>query len=270
MRAAVISALATFFAAAIAAAVVFIQIGRQARKARENNRHLEEIKLKLAIYEKILVACRESALAEIELSNFIRMFLAAIQAAKIFQSNGYNFTVPSQRAPAFTQKSFDMHMKAVGIISAVEEWNIVDPRIVVFQHAINAAIFDASGAAQKYFNEFMTLFPVDMPGESGKQFPWTLPSDQIVESLTIHGETVLSRLSTLSAYVDDFRFQMQELLVGPLFPKHRINVRVPLDPDFKVIQLAQYKKLIKFFEEESAWGRNKIRIRDEVMKQYSA
>ncbi len=55
----------------------------------------------------------------------------------------------------------------------------------------------------------------------------------------------------------DFRTEMQRLLLGPLFPKHKIEARQPIDPKYMVIELAKWDELIRHFENDTAWGQNK-------------
>lgn len=268
VKAAMITATATVTGAILAATVVFLQIGRQAGKARENDRSGEELKLKIEIYRSILSVCREALDAKLDVSNFIRMFPISIRSAKGTLSLGYTPVLPRERFSTFNEKWSAAHTKAVNVVITVEEWGIVDPRMKVFQVAFNAALYDAQKAYANYIDASMPIFPAPRLDSPDKTFPWSPPNSESLLKLERSGEQILDALSNIESYVEDFRVQMQQLLVGALFPGYVVDIRKPLNPALKVIELKRHKELIKYFEEETEWGRNVTRVNSAVRKRF--
>lgn len=254
---ALIGAFATMAGAAIAAIAVFIQIGRQARKARDNVRHNEEIKLKLQIYEQVLDACQEAENARRELDSYVQQFLFTLEGARALRAEGLRWMVPEHRYPQYSNLLQEAQAKLSKVTILVEDWRLVDPRLKVFQIAFSAVSFDLLRASDELSRHVMRMFPASMPDDPRRLFPWSLPPDDAIDRLREVFDKFRDPCFTSSAYLMDFRTEMQRLLLGPLFPTHEIENRHPIDPKYKVIELAKWDELIQHFENDTAWGQNK-------------
>lgn len=203
------------------------------------------------------------------MSTYIRLFYAALETAKATQVRGLSWSVPTQRFPELNEKLSAATMKAIGVITAVEEWGIVDPRMKVFQVAMNAAIFDVRTAGSNYINTSMFVFPILLPDGSGRTIPWSPPNDETFARVRHCGDAVMDALSDLSSYAEDFRMQMQQALIGPLFPKNKVKMRVPLNPALRVIELDRGAELIRYFETETTWGEHKRGVEEAVRQEFA-
>jgi len=157
---------------------------------------------------------------------------------------------------------------SIALIRVIERWEIIDPRMKVFQTAINVAMHDVSDAFHhNYFPRVMTLLPIDLP--QGGIIPWQPPAQPELDRLE-ELETALSNAcGTFGCYADDFLREMQRALLGDLFESEP-ETRKPLDPTCKVIRLEDYEALQQYFNTETAWGRVKARAEANALSKVKA
>lgn len=265
-QATAILALATFLVGLIGFVGVFWQIGRQAKSAITQNRLNEASKLKLEIYRGILDTCELSSSAEIALSSYLRNFQLEIRTAGNLHGMGMPFTTPTARFLEFSELRQAATVAAIGVITVVERWHVVDGRMSVFQDAINSAIYDVNDAADLVQAVAIHLMPMDAPGTTNA-LPWDLPTAAQVKQLKAAAESLYEALHNLSYYVADFQNEMQALLVGDLFG-NRVITRKPLDPSAKVIRLKDERSLRQHFRQETPWGKATAALIADVAAQY--
>jgi hypothetical protein len=145
-KAAIITGSATIIAALLAAFVVMLQIGSQSRNAIKQNAYNEGLKLKLGIYQHILTVCEGAQNAESEYSTFIRMFENSISLYADMQARGMASSLPRARFPKLMKLSDDYSHKAIQMMMAIENYEIVDPRTKIFRIAISAVLHDVREA----------------------------------------------------------------------------------------------------------------------------
>jgi hypothetical protein len=137
-QAAIIGALATVAVGLLGALAVVWQIGRQARNALRQNRHNETLKLKLKVYEEIIVTCRAASDAVVSLSFYVRLFHTNVVLYRQIMQQGVPLVIPDARVPRLIEKKTAVDTTAVEIVSLTERWQIIDPRIQIFRVAVGA------------------------------------------------------------------------------------------------------------------------------------
>ena len=182
----VITAVGTIIAATIGAYVVFCQIGRQARNAINQNQHNEALKLKLEVYKDIIGISRKASDAISDLSAFISKFQSYLSLARQTQTERNAYAVPSAHPSQFIDKESQVHSSAKGVITVIEAWQIIDPKIDIFRTAINTALYDINAASHPYFDAAYHAMAINAPVNS-----WKPPSAEDFRSL--------KRLETLSS-----------------------------------------------------------------------
>lgn len=261
IKAAIIGAITTVLAAGVAATVVFHQIGRQVHGAIHQNRRNEALKLKLQVYEEIVEICRNATLADVSLGAFVHMLPTILNTARQLRQTQLT---SRYRTSVLIDAQDDATATLVAVISWIERWGIVDPRIDVFWWAINSAKHDIAEACRTYVQRAMTVLPREAPpgypGE-GDQLPWVPPDEQVTSELERLGEPILEALNTSGWYIFDLQLEMQNLLLGELF-ENQVVAREPIDPRFRAIRLDQRDELVRYFREESAWGRLKASLEE--------
>lgn len=251
IKSAVIGGTFTLFSAAAGFGVVVYQLQQQGKNTRNANTEIEKLKLKKEIYEDIVEALRDASDAQVELGIYSRFAVNELNNYRAAKANGLQPIVPKSRAPKFIEKNGDLGKKVIRLITFVEKWLIVDPRLVVFQVAINVGLYDAHATFHGLFPVIMRALPVDKPGVT-----WTAPSDGTLNQINNLFEHLDDALGSLGGYIDDFEREMQNLLLVDLFA-HKVPMRVPRDPKVKVVELAKHKELTAYFENETAWGFSK-------------
>ncbi len=263
IQGALISAGATLMAALLGLTAIVCQIGRQARHAIQQNRDNEATKLKLQVYSQIIETCDSATNAGVQFTGYIRNFLMSIGAARANQQAGLPFALPRARFPELLDMEQAATLSAIKIITAVEQWRIIDPRMDVFVTAINVALYDHRQAFNFQFVPLATRTMPILHLETGQVLPWTPPADQVIAELQRHADAVIEAIDRIGSYVDDFQREMQNLLLGQLFA-NRVGLRQPIDPRQFTTSLQRRDELLRHFEPETAWGRNKAQIEADV------
>jgi hypothetical protein len=247
-KAAIITGSATIIAALLAAFVVMLQIGSQSRNAIKQNAYNEGLKLKLGIYQHILTVCEGAQNAESEYSTFIRMFENSISNYAEMQAIALSPSLPRARFPRLLTVGDEFSRKAIQMMMAVENYEIIDPRMKIFRIAISAVLHDQREAHTSYISKCMAMMPVDRPAPAEDTYPWTLPPANAREVLQSETDILLHKISKLGDVIFDFRVEMQNMLLGGLFPLNAVEVRIPIDPENIVIKLENHALLTTYFE----------------------
>lgn len=264
VQAALIGAGATVTAATIGALVVARQIRKQAANAIRQNSHNEALKLKLKVYEEIIEVVQRCQDASSSLSSFVRVFSVGVQLARNACARAQRIVVPDGRAPVFLDLQKSFAQSAVMMVFLTERWQIIDPRIEVFRTAFNSALHDVRSAYTKYVKIAVELMPVVRP-DGQSIFPWSPPDDLQFAALDQAGKSLIEAVDKLASFAYDFQGEMQNLLVGELFGK-QVPPRASIDPSYPVIRLEHHAKLEAYFLTDTAWGRSKTKVEEEVRK----
>lgn len=260
MLEAIIGAVATVLVGTLGALVVVWQIGQQARSAIDQNRLNEAQKLKLRVYEDVVRVCSDAATATGRLSTFIQSFQTMVGVWHDARAKGISLSPPKARVPELLKLNSKFSEANIELMLLTERWQVVDPRIDLFRHAINAALHDYREAQHPYLQFASRAMPMDHPNDPTKLLPWTAPDPIVTDQMSVR---LLEALQTCGSYLADIQVEMQNLLVGDLFG-HRIAPRAPLDQKFVVVRLDAYDRLKNYFETESNWGQHSQRIFAEV------
>lgn len=267
LKGAIYGALATVCAAALGAWGIIHQIGRQAGHAISQAKLNERIRLKLQVYEGIAKVWEDASNASTLLPGTVNRISTAIRFAQTSQRLRIHIQPPDDRPARLIQEMGLLGDASIALIRVIEKWEIVDPRMKVFQTAINAAMHDVRDAYTGYFKKVMTLLPVDLP--QGGIIPWQLPSDEDFGQVLQLGGALDKSCTTFGCYADDFLREMQKALLEDLFDGAP-EVRQPLDPAYKVIRLEDREVLERFFDTETEWGRFKAEAEENARGQVRA
>lgn len=247
----------TFLAAFVGFVAVIVQIGRQARAAIRQNRDNEAMKLKLRVYEQIRQTCEAVMNASGDLSNYLRTYSIQVAAARPMHRAGLAFTVPGARIPELVKKDAEVNLAAIRIITAIEQWQIIDPRIDVFQTAINAALHDLRAVFHgAFFPVAMRSLPIEPPNAPVRTLPWLPPPGNVHAEFERLAGNVIQALDAIGLYASDFQREMQNLLLGGLFAR-KLRAREPIDQRLFAISLARRNELMRHFETATPWGETK-------------
>jgi hypothetical protein len=246
------------------------QIGRQAAYATKQTRHNEALKLKLQIYEKALDTLKCSTDAELNYSSFLSKLQMQLDHSRIYSHHGHPIKPPDARVKDLIQLQQTLTDRVVEAIRLIERWQIVDPRISVFQHALNAAQYDIQKAHGTLFEMALKSLPVETSGalSSGNILPWKLPEVTLEEEFRRRLRALDKAISILGTYIMDFQTELQNALLEELF-KHKAPIRKPLDPALVTVTLDRHEELSRYFLCDTPWGKFSQRIHKETAASFS-
>lgn len=248
---------ATILAAAVAAWIVFVQIGRQARNAIKQSRHSEGLKLKLTIYREITRIC---ALQEDVSTSFnTQMQLLESHAAGVLElGDNVNMPPPPIQWQELLSLSGEVQRTSIAVITVIEQWQIIEPRLDLFKLAMVAGLHDLREAWLALVRDA----PRALPPANVADGIWR-PTNAEAQSVRDMCKAVLGHSRLVQAWVSDFQIEMQSLLLGELFGR-KASPREPVDPKMFAVRLDRYDDLKPYFENETAWGRTQAAINQQV------
>ncbi|WP_416066637.1 hypothetical protein ACK9YZ_11150 [Rhizobium sp. ZK1] len=231
----VIGAAATCFAALLGFTAVFLQLGN-AIKANKKN---EQIKRKVEIYEQTLGTSRNAEGAGLKLQNYLNRFQMSLDLVQIWNNAGDKWQIPAERYPQYLELRNEASTAFIGVITMIESWHIVEPKLDVFRYAISMGLEELS-KVQRPPDLLVYKMPVH-----GHESTWSIPSPEEHADIMDRLNRELRQIQRLLAWVGDFKVEMQILLLGELFPNNTLERRQPYDPDFFCIRLDRHKEIMR-------------------------
>jgi hypothetical protein len=210
---------------------------------------VERKKQKLKLYEDVIQRVDRASEAETEASSFALSASSDLRLRLSMAEQGFDFVI-SKRARRFNDLTYEVQRAAVDFIRFIESYEIIEPRLVVFQHAINAAVYEIRLTEAPVFSKLLSMLPFDSP--EGKAINHPYGQSDIDELQNLVGR-FLATSNNLGAYIHDFRVEMQLLLLSDIFGGE-VRRRIPLDPNLKAIRLDRSDELNRYFLYESPWG----------------
>lgn len=241
----------TALAALIGFDALIYQVRLQSTATRESNREVESQKLKLAIYERVLKAIEQASDADIAETTHIRLLIDRIERDhQIWGGLAGEPYVPD--VPSLNRVHSGAQQALAEIIVTVEQWLIVDLRLSVFQTACNSVSFDVMSVWGKALDSLMPVSP-RVPMKDGT-VRWLIPATGDLRAL-------LAACEERAALYDDFRREMQNLLLGDLFD-NRVPPRTPISPSSIVVSLENSEAIEARLRNDTPWGKEMKRIED--------
>ena len=139
--------------------------------------------------------------------------------------------------------------------------------MLVFRTAISTCLHDTRELM--FTNIPMSvapLLPVEAP--DGGLYPYAAPSNVTADSAKALLEQFCNILTDVTSYTEDFLVELQNNLLGDLFG-NKIAHREPLDPQSKVVTLAQAEELENWFIKNTNWGQKMTEVLSATKKRFS-
>lgn len=268
MQAAIAGVGGTMLTAVLALLGLGYQLSDQRKQSNEAIAENERRKLKAAMYDDSVKIARELVDALIVLSTPIRITALQVREVAAAAAEGRQFMPPQTSVPEVLQKWREAQEAVVRFIFLVEERRFIDPRLLVFRSAMNAASHDAREAMNgSLFVQMVDVVQHQLP--NGELSPYTAPSVEASEKFDDVSERLLAALQDMTCYAEDFLVEMQNALLGDLFG-HRVTHRDPLDPNSKVISLDNFDALEDWFNNSTAWGKQCAQIEADTQKRLAS
>jgi hypothetical protein len=263
-----IGAATTILTATVGACLVVWQIGRQAENAISQTRKTELIKLKVKLYEEIIETTEQAVNANVRFTGLLRLIKDELSTASRQRKSGVAQQRPRSEFLKVLEADREVSNLSIGIMTIVERWLIIDPRLDVFRSAMSAAFYDVRETLNgRLVPTLVPILPVNDPA-SGGPFPYQLPSDETIGAIHDLCDELIENLSDVQSYVIDFQTEMQNLLLSDLF-EHRVPTRQPLDPSLIAISLDRHKEIEEHLRTKTAWGRHRMRLEAETKARFA-
>jgi len=234
-------------------AVIFYQLARQSKNAIEQNRRNESLKLKVQIYEKVIGTCSAAQDAVMQFTNYISVLDLQLLFATNMQGGLVKPRPPSQRYPEYSRLRSQATLGLISVVTMIEQWHVVDPRLSVFRRAIGMGL----DSHQKIIFGGPDILVNAMPMDEFLD-QWSPPSAADLARYRARMQIELYEMGRLSAWVGDFQIEMQMLLLAELFP-NPVERRDPPDPEQFCIRLDRADEIERVLD-QSDWGRRAIEL----------
>lgn len=249
LKAATVTAGATVISSIVGFTAVFIQIGRQGRNAINANRQNEALKRKAAIYERTLETSDRVQEAVSALTVYLAGFGTEVRfASKLAADQKHPWNLPQARFPEYQRLSHEATSAITDVMTMVDNWRIIDPRLVVFRRALAMGFDGLVKVTLHSAASYVYAMPVQ-----GYETNWQPPDEATAAALQKKIDAEIYEIGRLGAWVADFQAEMQLLLLGELFP-NGVERRNPPDPNQFCIRLDRHKEISERID-GSDWGK---------------
>jgi hypothetical protein len=211
-----------------------------------------------------------------EAGGFPNALAVSIIVAKADKNFGILPEPIPQRVPQFNEINSLINSRACRVMSTFEKYEIVCPNLNIFKTAIIVAMEDFRDVSQEYMRVLLTFLPFDATDEYRVKtgisvFNRPLPDAAHLAEIQNIGQKYEAVLHDFASWIYDLNIETQNLALGHLFPENKIPSRCPIDPRCIVIKTDKesIEKLTQYFENETAWGKNKIEAEKAVQEMVS-
>jgi hypothetical protein len=255
--------------------IIVWQISKQHRSTLQIQKENFKEKLRLEIYQELVkhVDSTSSKLSS-QIAKSMNIPIS-LETYRTQIAMGSSATPPRARASHFSEDHHSLQKSIARLFHIFERYTIAVPKFRIFQTGLNCAIYDYNEAFRPLFDKLLKYLPIDVlesdrrPGAPSVLVPAVLSGDELN---TVKGlfHKYNEALNDITSYLYDLTVEAQNILLSSLFD-NSVPPRQPLDPSVVVITTDEesIKKLDKYFDEETAWGRNKQQIKADVLSNIS-
>ena len=251
------------FGILMSALMIVYQMNRQHRNnidlQRENNRD----KLKLDIYNEFREAISESLKKTFSMYSDVGSIVSRLKLNADFNSKGMPLLPLNTTSSILSDAHFASCKSIQDLIDLLDEYEIINPNLEIFQTAFSCAHFDILRKFDPFFELLVVFLPLSttqqnqVGRDASKKIPLILSIDdlqQISDTANEYQEAVMDAASCIG----DLAKEAQNIFLGGLF-NHRLALRKPINPRMVVISTSpvDIAKLKKYFYEETEWGKFK-------------
>lgn len=256
--------------------LLFWQLHRQHKSSIEAQNEKLRCDLRLQLLEDIGRHIDTINGLVVSAVGFPRSLDLSILVAKIYAESGGGAKPLSQRVLNFNQSNDRVRGAAIELIKTVEGYELVMPQLKIFQLATNVFLEDFQYVSLEYMRVLLTFLPFDATDEDRVKtgisvFNRPLPDAAHLAEIQNIGQKYEAVLHDFASWIYDLNIETQNLALGHLFPENKIPSRCPIDPRCIVIKTDKesIEKLTQYFENETAWGKNKIEAEKAVQEMVS-
>jgi hypothetical protein len=212
----------------------------------------ERLKLKLDIYREVLKVAAAATNAYGEVAHQVNLLQYSFIPIWLRKNEFPDYEpAPPIDALSMSNLNAEAGYKAADLLTFIQNWTVIEPRVRVFHTAVNVALHDMRTSwSELYPYMIRTTAMFSSPPNPTRQHPahkedWS----GFAAALRKYGEAV----QLLDCYVTDLQTEMQNELLGDLF-KTKSPTRIPIDPQYRAVALRDAELWQDHFVKNTPWG----------------
>lgn len=235
------------------------QLSRQHKNELRIQKENYREQLRLKIYQDFSRVIEAVQKKTIDAAMYVSSISTDVNTYVNQVNSDFNPTPLRSRAIEFNNKHIQASHSIVKLIRLFEKYEIVSPELDIFKLAVNVATYDMVKDLPRLYSFLVQMLPMDGVDNSGNvqlANVRTPTAEQIAKLDTLVG-AYKSAARDLDCYLFDLNVELQNIFLRRLFD-NKVKRRKPIDPKMLVIttESEDVKTLRKYFEEETAWGKN--------------
>ena len=246
----------------LSAMLIIWQMRRQHKIGLQLQQENSREALRLKIYQTLDKQIRKVNEAAVTASGYLTFLPTNIKNKAFVLSKGVKLSPLKERVSDYNNKHQKLTQSIINLFYVFESYEIACPDFMIFKIALSSANHDLVQINMKLFNELLEILPEDVDEETAKKIGTKiidkpLPNEERLKKL----QTLIDRygdiIRDIMSYMYDLRIDAQNRLLDKLFD-FKLSPRKPVDPKYKVIttEPETLKELKKYFEDETAWGKD--------------
>ena len=256
-------------AASASVGAILWQMKKQRENTLEQQKQVTKSQLRLEAYrefQKIYAHFLESSSIEVE----IRLIFIAFQGHLDNAQLGFPVTPIQYREPNFREKLQEHLNNAIELTFYIERHAPLLPNFDVFKRAFSVAHHEIAKDRRSLQVTMLRWLPMEHPNfrinPGAPQFINNpeITSDAVTEFEKVM-QPILDSLGLLNIWASDLAVELQNHLLGD-YADCKVSHRKPIDPKFFVVSIDTHETLMKYFDEETEYGRNN-KVAEESVRQ---
>ncbi len=213
--------------------------------------------IKLRIFDDFVDAHRKATAALSDASWCPKKFEMELFTYVKAVNFGVKPDLPKARVKDFMELNWKAADAAIRVITLIEGSQCVEPRFILFQKAIGAALEDIRDSFLELSSSFTKTLPIDLVTNVGvKTIPTARLDDNLLEFLKPKIQDYYDKCDILMCWLADLNVELQNVFMRPLFKK-KARHRQPKDQKYRVMSFEKYEACNTFLENDTKWGREK-------------
>ena len=251
----------TIIAMLIGAWLSFMAISRQTEKllssAIEVQRRTQQQNIKIGVYDRLNTHIDALVRAAAVIDNTIR-FTPIFAKDEMQRLGGSKSPIFGIKTQIEINDEFFKYIDSINtVLSTIEGFEIIHPRLKMFRFAFLSHMFDLNTAYREFSTYYMDIGPFITFNNSGQEtrvLPTPL-SQNTISTIQTFASNYEKASQMVACCAMDLRNEMQNHLLGKIFD-HKIEDRVPIDKRYYLHKLddENAEKLINHFLNDTPWG----------------
>lgn len=261
--------LAVIATGVLATSMIFWQVGKQARAAIELQREASRQSLKVEIYRDFDEIISLATSSGVTAGSGARSLSSDFHLTLSLSRQGLKPYSVKHPVNLYTDNNSNMIDSMHKLLTLLERYQVVNPRLKIFIVAILSASRDIQNAFMEMHETLLRFVPTKeyFADAAAAGFDRQIPTATELATLDTVIKQYIVAVDDYLCYIHDLNIALQNEMLGYLF-RNRIPAREVLQSRYKVITLdpATYDDLMKYFNDQTAWGRDRQKAEEDVLQ----